>query len=274
MGKPDKPGAVGISYDDAGPARAREAGVGAEERMDQADLEVDRVLVVVAHPDDIDFGAAGTIATWTDAGVTVVYCVITNGDAGGFDPAVEREDIPGIRQSEQRAAAACVGVHDVRFLGYRDGELEVTRDLRRDLSRVIRQVRPERALIPSPERNWDVVGIGHPDHLAAGEAAMRAIYPDARNPYAFPELLAEEGLDAWSVPDTWIMGAPREKVNTYVDVTDTFERKIAALRAHKSQTAHLPDLVGMVSGWLGAAAVAGGLGADRFAEGFFRVSTA
>ena len=99
----------------------------------------DRILVVTAHPDDVDFGAAGSVAAWTAAGVKVTYCVVTDGDAGGFDPAVPRSEIGGIRQAEQRAAAKAVGVDDVVFLGYPDGRLEVTLDLRRDISRVIRQ---------------------------------------------------------------------------------------------------------------------------------------
>ena len=111
------------------------------------DSEVERVLVVAAHPDDVDFGAAGTIASWTAAGIEVTYCICTDGDAGGFDPTVDRAEIPGIRRAEQQAAAAVVGVTDVRFLGYPDGALEATQDLRRDISRVIRQVRPQRMLI-------------------------------------------------------------------------------------------------------------------------------
>jgi LmbE family N-acetylglucosaminyl deacetylase len=145
---------------------------------------VERVLAVMAHPDDVDFGAAGTIRAWTDAGIEVTYCLITNGDAGGFDPAVPRSEIPAIRQAEQRAAGAVLGVTDVRFLGYRDGELSVSHELRRDISRVIRQVRPDRMLIQSPERNWRRIQASHPDHLAAGEAAIQAVYPDARNPFA------------------------------------------------------------------------------------------
>src|SRR3954469_15299278 len=132
------------------------------------DSEVERVLVVTAHPDDVDFGAAGTISTFTAAGLKVTYCVCTDGDAGGFDPAVPRSEIPGIRRAEQVAAAKAVGVEDVRFLGYRDGSLEPTQDLRRDISRVIRQVRPQRMLIQSPERNWIRIGASHPDHLASG----------------------------------------------------------------------------------------------------------
>jgi LmbE family N-acetylglucosaminyl deacetylase len=103
--------------------------------------------VVTAHPDDVDFGAAGTVASWVGQGTRVTYCIVTDGDAGGFDPAVPRSEIPRIRRSEQVEAARILGVNDVRFLGYRDGELEVTHGLRRDISRVIREVRPERMLI-------------------------------------------------------------------------------------------------------------------------------
>ena len=106
-----------------------------------ADGKIDRALIVAA-PDDLDFGAAGTVATWTDGGVEVTYCIVTDGQAGGFDPAVSRESIPEVRRNEQRAAAELVGVTDVRFLGYVDGELDVTPELVRDLVRVIRQVRP------------------------------------------------------------------------------------------------------------------------------------
>src|SRR4051794_29955351 len=118
------------------------------------DTDVERVLVVTAHPDDVDFGAAGTIAGFTDAGAEVTYCVCTDGDAGGFDPTVPRSEIPGIRRAEQVRAAKELGVEEVRFLGYQDGRLSATQDLRRDISRVIRQVRPNRVVIQSPERNW------------------------------------------------------------------------------------------------------------------------
>ena len=232
---------------------------------------VERALVVTAHPDDVDFGAAGTIAHWTDEGIKVTYCVITDGDAGGFDPTVPRSDIPAIRRMEQVAAAARVGVDDVRFLGHPDGQLAVTHELRRDISRVIRQVRPQRILIQSPERNWERIHASHPDHLAAGEAALRAIYPDARNPFAHPELLVDEGLEAWTVPDTWVMAGPRP--NHYVDVTDTFDRKIDALIAHASQTGHMENLAGFVADWLARNARTAGLPAGRLAEAFQVVVT-
>ncbi|MCU0264515.1 MAG: PIG-L family deacetylase [Actinomycetia bacterium] len=237
-----------------------------------ADTEVERILAVTAHPDDIDFGAGGTVATWTAAGIEVVYAVVTNGDAGGFDPDVPREEIPRIRQEEQRAAAACLGVRDVRFLNYVDGELTVSHDLRRDISRVIRQVRPQRMLVQSPERNWQRIAASHPDHLAAGEAALQAVYPDARNPFAHQSLLRDEGLAEWTVPEVWVMAGPQP--DHWVDVTATFDRKVAALRAHVSQTAHMDDLEGMLREWLGRQAQAAGLPEGRLAEAFHVVSTA
>jgi LmbE family N-acetylglucosaminyl deacetylase len=233
--------------------------------LDPAD--VSRVLVVTAHPDDVDFGASGTIAGWTASGVEVTYCIVTDGDAGGFDPDVDRADIPAIRRAEQTEAAAAVGVTDLRFLGYRDGELTVSHELRRDISRVIRQVRPQRLLTQSPERNWERLPASHPDHMAAGEAAIQAVYPDARNPYAHTSLLSDEGLEAWSVPELWVMAHP--SFTHYVDITDTFPNKIAALRAHESQTSHMDNLEEFIRGWGTRMAGMAGLAEGRVAEGFF-----
>jgi len=239
--------------------------------MTQPETAVERALVVVAHPDDLDFGAGGTIAAWTGAGIEVSYCICTDGDAGGFDPDVPRSAIAGIRQAEQRAAAKELGVEDVTFLGYPDGRLLVSVELRRDISRVIRQKRPQRLMMQSPERNWERIYASHPDHLAAGEAAISAVYPDARNPFAHLDLAAE-GLEAWAVGEVWVMTSG-EGANRYVDVTDTFDRKHAALRAHVSQTAHMDDLEGMLRSWLTANALAAGLHEGRLAEAFRVVST-
>ena len=177
-----------------------------------------RVLVVTAHPDDVDFGTAGTVAAFTAAGVDVTYCVVTNGEAGGSDRAMARADMAALRQDEQRAAAAVVGVSDVRFLGHPDGMVQATTDLRRDISRVIRDVRPQRVVTQSPDRNWDFIYASHPDHLAAGEAAVDAVYPDSRNPFAHPELLDVEGLEPWTVSELWLMG-PGGKPGIAVDTT-------------------------------------------------------
>jgi LmbE family N-acetylglucosaminyl deacetylase len=235
------------------------------------DQDVRRVLAVMAHPDDVDFSAAGSVATWTDKGIEVTYLIVTDGDAGGFDPSVPRGDIAGIRRAEQAAAARCVGVGDVRWLGYPDGRMEATLGLRRDIARVIRQVRPDRVVIQSPERDYERIYPSHPDHRAVGSAALDAVYPDARNPFAFPELLRDEGLDAWTAREVWISaGRPP---NHHVDVTDVFDRKLAALQAHASQTAHMDGLEDMLRGWLSQGARAAGLPAGRLAEPFQVVPT-
>lgn len=236
------------------------------------DSEVERALVVVAHPDDADFASSGTVATWVDAGIDVSYCLITDGDAGGFDPAVERAEIPGIRRAEQTAAAAELGVYDLHFLGYPDGRLTLTLELRRDISRVIRQVRPQRVITQSPTRNWQRVYASHPDHLLAGEATLCAVYPDSRNPFAHPELLRDEGLAAWTVVEVWMMAAPGELTNHYVDVTEKFDRKIAALKAHESQTAHL-DIEDLLRNWMGAQAFQAGYEPGRLAEAYHVIDT-
>ena len=236
------------------------------------DADIARVLAVTAHPDDVDFGAAGTIARWTDAGIEVIYCVVPVGDAGGLDVDVPRAVVPALRRAEQVAAAKCVGVHDVRFLGYPDGRVEATLDLRRDLARVIRQVRPDRIVCPSPERNYARTGASHPDHRAVGSAALDAVYPDARNPFAFPELREVEGLAPWKVREVWISGSPSP--THFADVTATFGRKIAALRAHESQIGHLDGLEERIRGWLTHTAALGGLPEGHLAEAFQVLDTA
>lgn len=235
------------------------------------DDQVRRVLVVAAHPDDVDFGSAGTIAMWTDTGLEVSYCIVTDGDAGGFDPEVSRSAIGGIRQDEQRKAAAVLGVTNVEFLGYPDGRLTPSLDLRRDITRVIRRVRPDRMLIQSPERNLRNLYVSHPDHLATGEATLCAIYPDARNPFAHPELLAE-GLDAHTVPEVWVMTV-QGHADHHVDITDTFDRKVAALRAHTSQTAHMTNLEERLRDWGVRQARAAGFAEGRLAEGYLVLDT-
>ncbi len=233
--------------------------------------QVERVLVVAAHPDDVDFLASGTVALWTAAGIAVTYCVITDGDAGGFDPEVLRTDIPMLRRAEQVRAAKAVGVDDVRFLGYSDGAVEATSGLRHDLCKAIRHVRPRRVVMHSPEINWRWLPDFHPDHRAAGEATLQAVYPDARNPHAYPHLLSEEKLEAWAVQEIWMMGSPR--VNHWVDVTEQFDVKLRALRAHVSQTSHLEDLAEVVRSRLAAQAAEAGLLPGRLAEAFQVVTT-
>jgi LmbE family N-acetylglucosaminyl deacetylase len=226
------------------------------------DDEIDRILAVVAHPDDIDFGGAGTVARWTRAGIRVSYCIVTDGQAGGFEPDRDRAEMPAVRRREQTVAAAHVGVQDLHFLGYDDGLLEPTVDLVRDIVRVIRRVRPQRLLTTSPERNWSRLPTSHPDHLATGEATVRAFFPAAGNPYAFPELA--EG--AWTVDELWMMEHPEK--NHFVDVTDTFDAKAAALLSHESQHPDPHRLPDLVRSWLAANARDAGLREGRLAEPF------
>ena len=235
------------------------------------DTEVARILVIVAHPDDVDFGAAGTIAQWTDAGIDVRYCIVTNGDAGGSDPSISRADMGRLRQAEQTAAAKQVGVTELTFLGYPDGRVEATLELRKDLSRVIRMVRPDRVVCPSAERNYTRIGTSHPDHRAVGSAALDAVYPDSRNQFAFPELLAEEKLEPWTVREVWISASPQP--TRYVDITDTFPRKMAALRSHASQIADFDQLQERLLGMTTRLAQQGGLPEGRLAEAFLVIQT-
>jgi LmbE family N-acetylglucosaminyl deacetylase len=234
------------------------------------DQEIKRILVVMAHPDDCDFGAGGSIAKWQEAGIQVSYCIITNGDQGGEESDVPVEEMAKVRQREQRAAGAALGVSEITFLNYRDGSLIPTIELRRDIVKAIRIAKPDRMVVQSPERNWERIYSSHPDHLAAGESAIQAIYPDARNPYAFPELKSE-GLEPWRVREVFVTGSPTP--NHFIDITETIDKKITALKAHVSQTAHNPELDSMVRQWGEKNAEANGLAAGRVAEIFKVVST-
>ncbi|MBF8252884.1 MAG: GlcNAc-PI de-N-acetylase [Actinobacteria bacterium] len=221
-----------------------------------ADSEIKRVLVISAHPDDSDFGASGTIAQWVKKGIEVAYVFCTNGDQGGEESGFTKEEMPAIRQREQREAGA---------------HLEATISLRKDLVRQIRISQPDRLVCQSPERNWDRIGASHPDHLAAGEAAIQAVYPDARNPFAFTDLLHEESLAPWRVKEVWVSAFANP--DHFVDITDTFDLKMKALHAHASQTAHNENLEVMVREWGQRNALAAGFEEGRIAEAFKIVNT-
>lgn len=205
--------------------------------MSQNQRTPSRILVIAAHPDDIEFGAAGSVARWTDEGAQVTYCIVTDGAAGSNDHQVKGADLVQRRREEQIAAAAIVGVQDVCFLGYPDGTLQPTLELRRDLTRLIRQILPERVLIFDPTVILvQVPGmdyINHPDHRAAAEAALYAVFPSAETRPIFPELL-DEGLEPHHVTELYLM-LTTQPPNLYVDTSSTFERKLAALRSHASQ---------------------------------------
>lgn len=227
---------------------------------------VERVLVVTAHPDDVDFGSGGTIATFTDAGIEVTYCVCTDGDAGGFEDSLDRSEIPTIRRSEQIAAGKVLGVSDIHFLGYKDGYLDPTHDVQRDIVRVMRKVKPQLVITQTPERNWERLPATHPDHMAAGEATTRALYPAVRNPYAYPELRKKEGLEAWTVSWLWLQGDSNP--NHWMEITSQFDRKIEAIASHKSQISKPDQLADMVREWNSMGAKAAGLAEGQLAEAF------
>ena len=229
-----------------------------------------RALFVGAHPDDVDFGAGGLAALWASQGCEVTVVCVTDGQSGGFDEQVPRADVPGIRQAEQRAAAQALGVRDVRFLGRPDGWVEVDRPLRLDLARVLREVRPEAVVTHAPERDYRFVFSYHPDHLATGAAVLAAVYPDARNAFAFPR--EELDLPLWEVPEVWLFGGPVADVA--VDVTDVFQAKVRACSAHDSQTPMLDRGVeAELREHLARTATEHGLPEGRLAEGYQVVDT-
>jgi LmbE family N-acetylglucosaminyl deacetylase len=202
---------------------------------------IERALVVIAHPDDAEFGAAATIAHLVAGGARVDYVVTTDGGKGTEDPAVTPEMLSTMRVAEQRAAADILGVSEIVHLGYPDGYLVPTLDVRRAITRQIRRFRPDLVITWSPQRRLDGNPyIGHPDHLATGEAALAAVYPAARDRLNFPELASDEGLEPWKVRQVLLMGV--EQPNLHVDVTDTFDVGMRALLAHASQVGGRDDV--------------------------------
>ena len=232
--------------------------------------EIERALVITAHPDDVDFGAAGTIANLTDGGATVTYCIVTDGQAGGFDDSIPRRKMASIRREEQTKAASKVGVSDLVFLGWMDGEVESGLELRHDLSRVIRKYRPQVVLTQSPALNLRRIYASHPDHIAVAQSAIAAVYPDARNPYAFTDLITD-GLEPWAVDEIWVMGHPEP--DEFVEITPQIERKISALLCHESQHRDPSGMMDRVREWNAETAQVAGFGADSFAEAFTVVDT-
>lgn len=200
------------------------------------------VLVIVAHADDIEF-YAGTIIRWTDAGTEVTYCIVTDGSAGSNSVDYHRETLVETRRREQIAAAEAAGVTDVRFLNYKDGTLEPTLELRRDLTRLIRELRPEVVVIPDPNTYYfsDNTYVNHPDHRAVGEAALYAAFPSAGSRPIFMDLL-DEGYEPHDVTKVYLMIS--EHPNVSVDITDVFERKLDTLRCFPSQFGE--DLIDMI----------------------------
>ena len=201
---------------------------------------LERALVVISHPDDAEFAAAATIASLTRTGVRVDYVVTTDGGKGTEDPKVTPEQLAATRIAEQRAAADVLGVTEIVHLGYPDGYLTPSLDLRRDISRQIRRFRPDLVITQNPQRRLDHNPfIGHPDHLATGEATLASVYPAARDFLNFPELV-KEGFQPWKVRQVLLFGV--EQPNLWVDVADTFEVGLEALRRHVSQVGDRDDV--------------------------------
>ena len=201
--------------------------------MTSKETALNRGMVVVAHADDAEWGCSGTVAKLCAEGWEMVYVLCTDGSKGIDDPEISGEELIRIRMEEQTNAGRVLGLHDVVFLGYEDAMLQPSLDLRRDIAKQIRRYRPNLVICQNPVR--DLVGrgyIGHPDHFAAGEATLAAVYPTSRDRLTFPELLAE-GLEPHKVPELWIMD--RQNADQYVDVTDYIETAVNALRAHASQ---------------------------------------
>ena len=193
-----------------------------------------KLLVILAHPDDPEFFCGASIARWTRAGHHVYYCLITCGDKGTKDLTLHSNELCSIRQTEQRAAAKVLGVEDITFLNYPDGYLVPDINLRRDITRVIRTIRPDIMITCDPQTLYTAnAGLNHPDHRAAGQAALDAVFPSARDHLSFIELWKDEKLEPHIVREVWVCGTLQP--DTILNVTDTWEIKISALYEHKSQ---------------------------------------
>jgi LmbE family N-acetylglucosaminyl deacetylase len=192
------------------------------------------VLVISPHPDDAEYGVAGTVARWTREGKKVIYVVCTNGDKGTSDPDMKPEDLAEIRKKEQLAAADVLGVSEVIFLGLPDQGLEETPQFRKQIVRLIRQIRPEIVVTADPYRRY----VWHRDHRIAGQVVLDAVFPYARDRLAYPDLI-EEGLQPHKVREMLFWAS--EDINYRSDITDTFDLKAEALRCHQSQMQSLKD---------------------------------
>ena len=227
--------------------------------------EFNRGMVVVAHADDAEYGCSGTVAKWCAEGWDVVYVMCTDGSKGSNDREMTQERLSAIRHEEQTNAGKVLGLADIAFLDHEDSMLQPTLELRRDIAREIRRHRPDVLICPYPVRSLQGPG-GHPDHLAAGEAALAAVFPTARDHITFPELL-EEGLEPHNVAEVWIMSHPEP--DHWVDVTDHVDTAARALAAHASQVGGpIEETIEMMKRWRRRRAIGTGL---QYAEGFRRV---
>jgi LmbE family N-acetylglucosaminyl deacetylase len=206
-----------------------------------------RILVITAHPDDIEFGCAGSVAVWVDEGHEVSYVIVTDGSTGTSDPELAGNKLAEIRREESIEAAKIVGVADVTFLGYRDGYVEPTLDLRRDIAREFRKAKPQRLVAMDPQPILGGWFVNHPDHRAVGQAALDITVTAGTTPGHFPELLAE-GFEPWKgLREIYLLGPGGG--DHAVDITSSIDRKVAALQAHHSQVGDW-DVESMMRGWM------------------------
>jgi LmbE family N-acetylglucosaminyl deacetylase len=237
--------------------------------MPDQDFTPKRVLAVAAHPDDIDFGFAGSIAKWAQTGAEIYYLIITDGSKGTDDRSIEAAKLIKIREDEQRAAAKLLGAKKVFFLGYPDSELMITAELKKQVTRYIRQLKPDTVLVMDPTMIYsNVRGFGfinHPDHRVAGQVTLDAIFPLARDHLTFPDLLTE-GLEPHKVSTVLMINF--EKHNFAVDIGSTLEKKLSALAFHTSQMPDLNATQQMVKGW---AETSGKHYGYKYAEAFVRL---
>lgn len=226
------------------------------------------VLAVGAHADDIDFGAAGTVAAWAKDGARIEYAVVTDGSKGTDDVGTSPDQLIQTRQAEQRTAAQTLGVAEVHFLTYPDGELEVTMALKKDLVRLIRKVRPDTVVTLDPTMVYSSqLGIiNHPDHRAVGQATLDAIYPLARAHHSFPDLFTDENLEPHKVAHVLLLHL--DKHDCLVDISGTLDLKLTALAQHASQFADMNKVGELVKSY---AAELGESANVPFAEGFIRL---
>jgi LmbE family N-acetylglucosaminyl deacetylase len=223
-----------------------------------------RVMFVAAHPDDPEFLAGGTVARLVKEGRRVIYVIVTNGNKGSSDRSVTPERLVALREEEQRRAARALGVEDVRFLGHEDGELEDTRDVRRDVTREIRRWRPELIITLSPHRTYDNFPGWHRDHRTTGRVVLDCVYPLARDYLAFPELVPE--FEPHNVSEVYTI--QWEQPGLVIDITDTMDLKLEAIRCHASQVA---DFTAMQARMRARAATIGQKKGYAYAEGFDHV---
>ena len=231
--------------------------------------EFSRGMVVIAHADDAEYGCSGTVAKLCAEGWEMSYVLCTDGSKGSADREISEAELSSTRREEQINAGKVLGLKDVAFLGYPDSYLRPTLDVRKDIAREIRRHKPDVLICQYPMRILDGGwGVGHPDHMAAGEAALAAVFPTARDHMTFPELL-EEGFEPHKVAEVWIMGHPEPDV--FIDVTDHMETAVKALAEHKSQTGGRPyeELLPRMQEWRRSRSIGKGM---LYSESFKKIS--